>query len=191
MSGQKFKAVVMGLSAGALDALLAILPKLPADYPLPVLVVVHLVPDRKSILSELLQRKCAVAVQEAEDKEVLQPGIVYLAPPDYHMQVENDGHISLSNDLPVFFSRPSIDVLFETAADAFGDELLGIVLTGASGDGSKGLRAVLDAGGMGIIQTPDTAYSSTMPREARELCPEAQLMTLEGISEFLQKVPSL
>ena len=109
-------AVVIGASAGAVEALSVILPALPAGYPVPVAVVVHLPPDRPSIMAELFAARCRVAVREAEDKEPLVPGTVYFAPPDYHLLVEAAGHLSLSSEEPVRFSRPSIDVLFESAA---------------------------------------------------------------------------
>ena len=110
------EAVVIGASAGAVDALSVLLPALPADYPLAVAVVVHLPPDRKSVMAELFQTKCRVRVKEAEDKEPFAPGTVYFAPPDYHLLVEPDRRLSLSSEESVLYSRPSIDVLFESAA---------------------------------------------------------------------------
>ena len=116
MSVPSQRAVVIGASAGAVQALLAILPILPADYPLPILIAVHVPPDRGNGLVPLLQASCALAVLEAEDKERVLPGTVYFAPPDYHLLVERDGGLALSSDEPVNYSRPSIDVLFESAA---------------------------------------------------------------------------
>ncbi|MBN8849606.1 MAG: chemotaxis protein CheB, partial [Sphingomonas sp.] len=147
MSAGPIEAVAIGASAGAVEALSAILPRLPADYPLPVLVVVHVPADRRSVLATLFQSKCRIAVREAEDKEPVVPGTVYFAPPDYHLQVEADRTLSLSADDPVLYSRPSIDVLFESAADAYGAALAGVVLTGANQDGARGLAAVAEAGG--------------------------------------------
>ena len=121
----KAEAVVIGASAGALEALSVILPSLPADYGLPVLIVVHVPPDKKSLLAELFQAKCGIEVREAEDKEPIRGGTVYFAPPDYHLLVETDKSLSLSDDEPVFYSRPSVDVLFESAADAYGPSLIG------------------------------------------------------------------
>ena len=128
------RAVVVGASAGAIDALQAILPALPADFPAPVLVVVHVPPDRRSLIAQVLQPHCALALREAEDKEIAAPGTVYFAPPDYHLLVERDGLLSLSSEEPVLFSRPSIDVLFESAADAYGPDLIGVVLVMAGGE---------------------------------------------------------
>jgi two-component system chemotaxis response regulator CheB len=181
------RAVVIGVSAGGIKALGVILPALPADFPVPVLVVIHLPPSRKSIIAELFRDKCALDVREAEDKEALSPGVVYFAPPDYHLLVETDGSISLSSEEPVMFSRPSIDVLFETAADAFGDGLIGIILTGANTDGAQGLKAVAAAGGRAVVQIPAHAYASAMPEAALQSCPEAAAMDLEEIAAYLKK----
>lgn len=178
-------AVVVGVSAGAVEALSAILPALPAGYALPVMVVVHLPPDRKSALPELFGPKCRVAVKEAEDKEPLAAGTVYFAPPDYHLLVEPDRRLSLSGDEPVLYSRPAIDVLFESAADAFGPALVGVVLTGASADGARGLAAVSAAGGTAVVQDPAGAYATAMPQAAIAASPAAAVMTLRRIAEFL------
>ena len=124
------KAVAIGASAGAVQALLTILPSLPASYPLPVLVVVHVPPDRSNMLVPLFQAKCRIKVKEAEDKEPIVGGMVYFAPSDYHMLVEADGALALSSDEIVNYSRPSIDVLFESAADAYGAALVGVIPVG-------------------------------------------------------------
>jgi len=171
------EAVVIGVSAGGIKALGTILPALPADYPVPILVVIHLPPSRKSIVADLFEEKCRLEVREAEDKEELTAGVVYFAPPDYHLLEE-----------PVMFSRPSIDVLFETAAEAYGEGLLGIILTGANPDGALGLKAVAAAGGRAIVQTPAHAYAPAMPEAALQSCPEAAAMDLEEIAAYLQKV---
>lgn len=181
------EAVVIGVSAGGIKALGVILPTLPADYPVPILIVIHLPPSRKSIIADLFEEKCALEVREAEDKEALSPGVVYFAPPDYHLLVEADHSISLSSEEPVMFSRPSIDVLFETAADAYGENLVGIILTGANPDGAQGLKAVAAAGGRVIVQSPGNAYATAMPEAALQSCPEAMAMELEDIAVYLQK----
>lgn len=177
--------IVIGASVGAIEALSAVLPSLPADYPFAVLVVVHIPPDARSLLSEIFGPRCRIRVKEAEDKERLAPATIYFAPPDYHLLVEDDYTISLSNDEPVRFSRPSIDVLFETAADAFGDAVTGVVLTGSNGDGSAGLRAIHDAGGKGLVQSPEEAVGKEMPLAALHACPETAPMTLSEISAAL------
>jgi two-component system chemotaxis response regulator CheB len=186
--GASAQAVVIGASAGALDALSVILPALSADYGLPLFVVVHVPPDKRSVLAELFQAKCRVQVREAEDKELTVGGTVYFAPPDYHLLVETDKSLSLSDDEPVLYSRPSVDVLFESAADAYGPDLIAIVLTGANEDGAKGLKAVADAGGTAIVQSPQGAYASAMPEAAIARCPGAQVMSLKEIAIYLQDV---
>ena len=180
------KIVVLGASAGGLDAFYNVLPPLPADYPFPVLIVQHIPPDKKSVVAELLAAKCQLAVREAEDKEPLEPGHAYIAPPDYHMLVENTGVLSLSSDEPVFYSRPSIDVLFESAADAYGANVIGVILSGANSDGAAGLAAIAANGGRAIVQQPDTAYASMMPESAAEACPTAEILPLAGIAAALQ-----
>jgi two-component system chemotaxis response regulator CheB len=190
MTTSRARAIVVGASAGAVDALLAVLPALAADFPLPVMVVVHLPPEMKSGIPGLLRARCRVDVREAEDKEPARPGTVYFAPPDYHLLVEPDGRLSLSSEEPVHHSRPSIDVLFETAADAYGPGLIGIILTGANADGARGLRAIRDAGGIALVQRPDLAYSPAMPRAALEACPGATALGLDEIAAYLMEVVS-
>lgn len=186
MNSVPARAVVIGASAGAVEALSTILPSLPAGFELPIVIVVHVPPDRRSIIADLFQAKCQLAVREAEDKEPLAAATVYFAPPDYHLLIEADRSLSLSNDDPVLYSRPAIDVLFESAADAYGPELVAIVLTGANHDGANGLRAVVDAGGTAIVQNPDNAFASAMPEAALELCPEARVLQLPAIGDYLR-----
>ncbi|MBB5039273.1 chemotaxis protein CheB [Prosthecobacter dejongeii] len=182
----KIQALVIGGSAGVVGALLQILPGLPKNYPLAVMIVVHLPPDCDSTLASLLNNRCQIPVKEAEDKELIRPGIAYLAPPNYHLLVEPDFHLSLSQEEPVHFSRPSIDVLFESASDAYGDSLAGVILTGASSDGARGLRAVCESGGLAFVQTLESAEASTMPRAARASCPAARMMDLAQLAVTLQ-----
>jgi two-component system chemotaxis response regulator CheB len=185
MSDAQIKLVAIGASAGGVQALLQILPSLPASYPLPVLVVVHVPPDRSNALVPLFQSKCQVKVKEAEDKEPAVAGVVYFAPSDYHLLVEADGSLSLSSDELVNHSRPSIDVLLESSADAFGPALAGVVLTGANGDGALGLRAILAAGGAAVVEDPQAAYASAMPAAALQACPSAHVMKLDAIAPYL------
>jgi two-component system chemotaxis response regulator CheB len=177
--------VVIGASAGAVEALSAVLPALPEGYRLPVVVVVHIPADRTSIMAGLFRAKCRVNVCEAEDKEPLAPGTVYFAPPDYHLLVEPNRRLSLSGEEPVHFSRPSIDVLFESAADAGGPGVVGVVLTGANDDGARGLKAVCDAGGRAIVQRPEEAHVAVMPRAALAACPAAEVLTLAQVAARL------
>ena len=128
---------------------------------------------------------------EAEDKEPVTGGTAYFAPPDYHLLVEADRCLSLSNEEPVLHSRPSIDVLFESAADAYGPALIGVVLSGANNDGAAGLKAVAEAGGKAIVQSPKGAFAAAMPEAAKAMCPDAQVLTPQQIAAYLQKVSSL
>jgi len=180
------EAIVIGASAGALEALSVILPALPATFDLPIFVVVHVPPDKKSILAELFDAKCKVKVREAEDKEPIAGGTVYFATADYHLLVEADKTLSLSNDEPVLYSRPSIDVLFESAADAYGPGLIALMLTGANQDGAQGLKTVVQAGGTAIVQTPEGAYAAAMPEAAIAAAPSARVLSLKEISLYLQ-----
>jgi two-component system chemotaxis response regulator CheB len=188
MSRAPIKAVAIGASAGAVQALQAILPALRVGYPLPVLVVVHVPSDRANMLVPLLAAKCELAVREAEDKEPIVGGMIYFAPSDYHLLVEADESLALSTDEAVNYSRPSIDVLFESAADAYGQGLVGVILTGANHDGAAGLKAVVDAGGVAIVEAPAGAYAAAMPLAALEACPSATTMNLDGIASYLSSL---
>lgn len=180
------KAVVIGASAGGVQALSQILPALPGNFPCPILVVVHVPPRRDNALVQLLAAKCALQVKEAEDKEMAMGGTIYFAPADYHLLVEEGGTLALSSEEPVNHSRPAIDVLFESAADAYGPALTGIVLTGANHDGADGLRAVGAAGGIALVENPVTAEVSTMPSAALAACPSARAMSFADIVSQLR-----
>jgi len=127
-------------------------------------------------------------VREAEDKEPIEPGVVYFAPPDYHLLIEADKRLSLSGEEPVLYSRPSIDVLFESAADVYSSGLIGVVLTGANSDGADGLKAVVAAGGVGIVQSPRSAYAAAMPEAAIASCPEARVLPLNEIAAYFVEI---
>jgi len=185
---QAFPVVVLGASAGAVQALLELLPALPSDWPAALLIAVHVPPDRANALVPLLQARCALNIEEAEDKASIAPGGAWFAPSDYHLLVERDGGLALSSDEPVRHSRPSIDVLFETAADAFGPALTGIVLTGANDDGSAGLAEIVRAGGQAIVQSPDDAFAAAMPQAAALACPGARILSLSRIKTFLMEL---
>jgi two-component system chemotaxis response regulator CheB len=159
-------AIAIGTSAGGVDALSLVLPALPADLQTSVFIVLHLPRERPSLLVEIFQPKCAARICEAEDKEPVRPGTVYFAPPDYHLLIEPGPQLALSADEPVHFSRPSVDVLFESAADVYRDRLLGVLLTGASEDGANGLAAIRRAGGWTIAQRADTALAPQMVEAA-------------------------
>lgn len=182
------EAIVIGASAGAVEALSRLLPSLPASFRLPVIVVVHIPPDRRSVMADLFRAKCAMFVEEAEDKLPISGGTIYFAPPDYHLLVEADRTIALSSDELVLFSRPSIDILFESAADAYGPGLIAVVLTGANRDGASGLEAVITANGVGLVQDPAEAFASAMPEAAIQQCPSARVMSLDAIAQYLKEV---
>lgn len=160
------EAVVIGASAGGVEAVGRLLAALPADCPLAVAVVLHVPPQRSNMLPAVLGARCALPVKEAEDKESFLPGTVYVAPPGYHLLLEPDRSVALSADEAVNFSRPSIDVLFESAAYAFHRALLGIVLTGANHDGADGLAMIRAQGGLAWVQEPASALVPTMPAAA-------------------------
>jgi two-component system chemotaxis response regulator CheB len=179
-------AIVIGASAGGIKALSVLLPALPAGMAAPVFVVLHLPRERPSLLVEIFQPKCALPIREAEDKEPVEAGTVYFAPPDYHLLVDDGPQISLSADEPVHYSRPSIDVLFESAADCYGARLLGIVLTGANEDGAAGAAAVQRAGGITLVQRPDGAQSPLMPEAALKLVAPTHVLALDAMAVLLR-----
>ncbi len=176
--------VVMGMSWGGLHALSSILRRLPATFALPIAVVQHRSKDATSLLGELLQDCTPLRVREVEDKDPVEPGGIFLAPPDYHLLVE-EGHFALSVDPPVRFSRPSIDVTFNSASDSYGPRVAGVVLTGANDDGARGLRCIAERGGVAIVQAPQSAESAIMPMAALRLVPQAEVLPLDGIAARL------
>jgi two-component system chemotaxis response regulator CheB len=184
----RIEALVIGASAGGVDALLTLLPALPARCKVPVMIVLHLPRHQPSALIEIFAPRCALPVREADDKEPIVPGTVYFAPPDYHLLVDQGPALALSTDEPVNYSRPAIDVLFESAADFYGPTLGGIVLTGANADGAAGLAAVRRAGGVTIVQQPDTAATSMMPQAALEAGPVDFVLPLDGIARLLRSL---
>jgi two-component system, chemotaxis family, protein-glutamate methylesterase/glutaminase len=169
------EAVVIGGSAGSIAVLGEILPGLPASFP-SVLVVVHVPPFPPSHLSNIFGPRCAMRVREADAFEPIEAGTVYFAPADYHLLVEPDRRCALSIEPPVHFSRPAIDVLFESAAEVYGPALVGMVLTGSSADGARGLAAIHAAGGVAVVQDPATAEVPVMPRSAIAAVPSARVV---------------
>lgn len=185
---RKFEAVAIGVSTGGVYALQTLLGQLPADFSLPVLIVQHMRADAGSGLAQLLDDRCALRVKEADEQDEILPGTVYLAPPNYHLLVEQEGFLSLSADPHVSFARPSIDVLFESAAAVFGPQLIGIVLTGANYDGSLGLKAIKRKGGLAIVQDPEDAEARQMPQAAIAATEVDHILSLNGIAALLQKL---
>jgi two-component system chemotaxis response regulator CheB len=178
-------AVVIGASAGGVQALSELLPALPAGATVAVLIVVHLPRDRPSLLPEVFAPRCALEVREAHDKEPVVPGTVYFAPANYHLLVDRGPQLALSVDDLVHHSRPSIDVLFESAADVYRSRLLGIILTGANDDGAAGLARVHDVGGVTVVQDPSTAQSPQMALSALKLRQPDHVLPLESIARLL------
>lgn len=184
-----YKLIVIGVSAGGLTALGTILHGLPADFRVPIAIVQHRARESDALAS-VLQDTTKLRLCEIDDKMMFSEGGAFIAPPDYHVLVEAD-HFALTVDEPVTFARPSIDVLFESAADQFGKQLIGVVLTGANADGSRGLRRIVDRGGTALVQDPATAEVIYMPRFAREAVPEAEVLPLSGIAARLRELTQL
>lgn len=181
-------AVVIGGSAGGVEALVAIVAALPAHFPAAVLIVLHRSQrDDGATLASLLARRCALPVDDAWDRQPVKAGEVVLAPPGYHLLVDCGPVIALSVDEPVLWSRPAIDPLFESAADCWGPRLLAIVLTGASVDGSAGARAVRRAGGEVWVQDPAEAAVPLMPRAALDWAGADRVLSLEAICAALKE----
>jgi two-component system chemotaxis response regulator CheB len=176
---------VIGASAGAVEALGVVLAPLPVGFELPIVIVVHVPSNAPNLLPELFARKSELTMLEAEDKQPLLPGNVYFAPPDYHVLVESTRTLSLNADEAVNFSRPSIDVLFESAALSCGTRVIGVLLTGASKDGARGLKAIRDAGGFTVVQDPSTASVPAMPEAALELFRPDRVLDLPAIAQLL------
>ena len=180
--------VAVGASWGGLRAVGSVLGALPQDFRVPVVIAQHRQADATDgMLVRLLAARCALRVCEAEDKQALDPGIVLIAPSGYHLLVE-PGAIALSVDAPLNYSRPSIDILFSSAADAYGDRVAGVVLTGANADGADGLARIARRGGAVIVQDPETAERREMPDAALWAAPEAHVLALEEIGPALAQL---
>lgn len=182
------EAVVIGASAGGIDALLVLLQPLQAPLAVPVIVVLHLPDDHESRLAEVFGHRLRVPVEEARPHGPVRAGAVYVAPPGYHLLVEADRSFSLSCDAPVLFSRPSIDVLFESCAEAWGRGLVGMVLTGANEDGAQGLAAIKAQGGLAAVQDPAEAAHPVMPEAAMRAAQPQFVLPLAGLRSLLQTV---
>ena len=181
---RRVDAIVIGASAGAVEALSQLLPALPAQLRTPVIIVVHVPANRASLLAELFSSKCALRVREAEDKLAVSEGTVWFAPSGYHLLIERDHSFSLSVDEPVNYSRPSIDVLFESAAHAYGERLLALVLTGANQDGAEGAAVIHQRGGLVAVQDPATALVATMPQLCIERSTPDFVGSLSALLDF-------
>jgi two-component system chemotaxis response regulator CheB len=179
--------IVVGASWGGLAALSRLVGDLPGDFSVPIAVVQHRSKHADNLLAGLLQDMTPLRVVDVEDKEPLEPGSVYIAPANYHMMVDG-GHLSLTTDPMVRFSRPSIDVTFVSAGDSYPGRTLGVVLTGANDDGSRGLRHIVNRGGRAIVEDPKTAESKAMPAAALQAVPEAEVLPLAKIGPRLVEI---
>jgi two-component system chemotaxis response regulator CheB len=182
------RAVFIGGSAGALSVASALLRALPCDFGPAVGIVLHLPPKRPSVLAEALAEASPIPLREPEDKEPLAPSTAYLAPPDYQLLIDPGPCFALSIDEPVNYSRPSIDVLFESAADVMGPRCAGILLSGANADGALGLRAIEEAGGSAMVQVPEEAEQRAMPDAALAVCSTARALSAQAIGRWLQQL---
>jgi len=176
--------VVIGASWGGMDALAQLLAALDPSHPATFVIAQHRSPDHQDVLARFLASKATLPVREVDDKDDLLAGHVYLAPADYHLLVER-GAFALSTEQAVRFSRPSIDLLFESAADAYGDAVVAVVLTGANDDGCRGARCVKEAGGLVLVQDPDTAERREMPESVVQAGAADAVLPLEGIADAL------
>ena len=185
LASRRIEAVVIGASAGGVDALVDLLPALPSNFRPATVCILHVPADRESRLAELFAARLRLPVLEAQDKQPLQPGTVYFAGAGYHLSIEQDRVFSLSCEPPVHYARPAIDVLMESAADAYGTALAGILLTGANIDGAAGMQRIRQRGGLTVVQDPKEAQAATMPAEAIRLCDAHLVLPLAGIRALL------
>ena len=187
----KYDAIVIGVSAGGLVALVKLLQQLPPYFPIPVIIVQHRSKEERTLLEEVMQSKCSVRIKQADEKEKIKSGVVYFAPADYHLLIESDRSFSLTYDERVNYSRPSIDVLFETAAAVYKNRLLGIILTGANKDGTEGIKMIGRHGGATVAQEPRTAAFPEMPQAAIDTGYVQYVMNLDEIRDLIISQNSL
>jgi two-component system chemotaxis response regulator CheB len=183
---RQFELIVIGGSAGAIEVLSKVLAGLTTRFTPAVAIVIHLPPEGPNVLHEILAGPALPPMKLAEDKEPIRPGTIYFAPPDYHLLVESGRTFALSQDARVHFSRPAVDVLFESAAEAYRDRLMGIILSGANADGAAGLRAVASAGGMTVVQALESADMIAMPAAALEAAPDSVEVSVSALADLLR-----
>ena len=184
----QYEAIVIGVSSGGMNALKFIFSALPAGFRLPIIIVQHISAHSDNEWINILNDKSNLTIKEADEKEKIEIGNVYIAPANYHLLIENDKTFSLTIDEYVNFARPSIDVLFESAADAYKNKLIGVILTGSNNDGTKGIKRIKELGGMAIIQDPEIAESSIMPASAIAAIQPDYILSLEKIVQLLIKI---
>lgn len=184
--GIKYKALVIGASAGGFEAISTVISGLSIALDLPIILVQHISSHDHGNFARALAMKLTKEIHEVEDKDSIIPGMIYTAPGAYHLLVNNDLTFSLSLDLPVNYSRPSIDVLFESAADIYGDKLIAVLLTGANQDGARGLLSIQNHGGLVIVENPETAQVRTMPDSGLRLTSTNNVLDLKDIASFIE-----
>ncbi len=185
MTNSETGLIVMGGSWGGFQASLSILRDLPHNFRIPIVLVLHRQKNADSELHLIYDKKLFLKAKEVEEKEIIRSGIVYLAPSNYHVLIEKEGTFSLDDSELVNFSRPAIDVTFSNAADVFGPRTVGILLSGASEDGSRGLKQISDSGGIAIVQNPNEAEAGVMPRAGIKSTPGCLILTVNEIKEYL------
>ncbi len=183
-----YEAIVIGVSSGGMNALKFIFSALPARFSLPIIIVQHINARSDNEWIKLLNEKSNLTIKEADEKEKIASENIYIAPANYHLMIESDKTFSLTIDEYVNFARPSIDVLFESAAEAYKSKLIGIVLTGSNNDGAKGIKRIKELRGLAIVQDPETAESPTMPASAIAAIQPDYILSLEKIVELLLKI---
>ena len=181
----KFEAIVAGITAGGYAVLNRILPALKRDFPVPLIFVRHIHPNSNDYLIGELDKKCTLVVKQADEKEKITTGHVYFASPNYHLLIDWDHTFSLSVSEYINYARPSIDVLFESASDVYRDKLIGIILTGANNDGSRGLKTIKERGGITIVQDPKSAEMDMMPKSAIETVETDYILPVDEIAPLL------
>ena len=184
----KYEAIVIGVSSGGMNALKVMFSLLPKEFNTPIIIVQHISSQSENLWIKLLNDKSNLYIKEADEKESIEHGKVYIAPPNYHLLIERDKTFSLTIDERVNYARPSIDVLFESAAEAYKNKLIGVILTGSNNDGTNGLKRIKEYGGLTIVQDPATAESSYMPASAIAVVQMDYILTLENIIKLLIKI---
>lgn len=183
-----YEAIVIGVSSGGLNAMKIMFSHLPADFKMPIMIVQHISPRSENQWIDLLNNKSQLPIKEADEKEKIESGMVYIAPPNYHLMVEKDKTFSLTVEERVNYARPSIDVLFESAAEAYKNKLIGVILTGSNNNGTNGLKRIQECGGLTIVQDPQTAESAYMPASAIAAAKPEYILPLEKIIELLIEI---
>jgi len=186
--GHKYDLLTVGGSNGGMDAFIQILSGLGTDFRMPIVFVLHQQRSVQTLLPDILARHTHLIVNEPVDKEKIESGHIYVAPPDYHLLIEPDETFGYSYSEPLNFSRPSIDILFETVAEAYGNRVAGLLLTGANKDGTAGLLSIQKRGGLAIVQNPDTARSPEMPQAAIDSGCNENIIDLDKIAGFLNEL---